>query len=145
MKATVTLSRGYRAEVKSGRHVYYVDEPESAGGTDTAPTPTQMVMGALGACMSITMKMYADRKEWPLEKVEIDLDFERFKGSEYEGADPGEAFVHEIRKAIRLYGPLDDDQRERLLDIGSRCPVHRLLATPSYFVDMEPEPDGGED
>lgn len=124
-----------RTTIKSRHHEYHADEPVSAGGTDTAPTPTEMVMGALGSCMAITAKMYADRKKWPLEGVEVSLDYERFSGRDYEAYEGDEMFVHEIRKHITFHGPLDDDQRERLLEISTRCPVHRLLATPTFWVD----------
>jgi len=76
-------------------------------------------MGALGSCMAITARLYAQRKGWPLEGVEVALDYERFVGKEYEGYEGNAAFVHEIRNHIILRGPLDDEQRERLLEIAN--------------------------
>lgn len=147
--AVVRLTRedGYRAEIRSGNHTYYADEPLDKGGTDTMATPSQMAMGALGACIAITLRMYADRKAWPLESIEVDLDFERFKGIDYPGYEGDEGIVHEVRKAIRLTGDLDDEQRERLIEIAGKCPVHRLMSTPTFFVekalaeDSEAQPD----
>ncbi|MGJ3238147.1 MAG: OsmC family protein [Anaerolineae bacterium] len=135
-KAKVILpSDGLQTTIYSGEHVYYADEPIADGGTDTAPTPTQMVMGALGSCVAITMRLYAQRKGWPLEGVEIDLDFERFKGKDYPAYDGDERFVHEITKQVKLLGPLSDEQRERIIEIGGMCPVHRLIASPVFFVE----------
>lgn len=137
-KTTVRLGReGYRTDIRVRTHTIYADEPVDSGGTDTAPTPTEMLMGALGSCMAITARLYAERKGWPLEGVEIALDFERFAGKEYAAYSGDAAFVHEIRQQITLLGPLDDDQRERLLEIASRCPVHRIVENPAFFVDVD--------
>lgn len=135
-KTRVSLNGdGFKTTIQTRDHVYYADEPTEKGGTDEAPTPSEMAMGALGACIAITLKMYAKRKGWPLETVEMQLDFERFKGADYEAYDGDEQYVHEIRKSIRLVGDLDEEQRERLLEIAGKCPVHRLIATPSFFVE----------
>jgi putative redox protein len=135
-KAKVTLPReGYKTTIQSGHHTYYADEPLDDGGTDEGPSPTEMVMGALGACIAITMRLYAERKGWSLEGVEIELDFERFRGRDYADYEGDEAYVHEIRKGIKLMGNLTEEQKERILQIGAKCPVHRLLASPSFFVE----------
>lgn len=132
-KATVHLAEGYRTTITSREHTYYADEPLDAGGEDSAPTPSEMLMGALGSCVAITIKLYAERKKWPLEGVDVALDYERFKGADYADYEGDAAFVHEIREAITLHGPLDADQKERLLEIGSRCPVRRVIELPSFF------------
>jgi uncharacterized OsmC-like protein len=136
-KARVRLfaADGYRTTVQSRNHIYHADEPEEAGGKDEYATPAELAMGALGSCIAITVKLYADRKKWPLEGIEIDLDFERFNAKDYAASASDEGFVHEIRKSIKLHGALDAEQRERLLDIAGKCPVHRLIATPSFFVE----------
>lgn len=135
-KAKVVLPKtGVQTTIQASNHTFYADEPVEDGGTDTGPSPTEMLMGALGSCIAITMRLYADRKGWDLQGVEIDLDFERFRGSEYDAYDGDERYVHEIRKAIVLHGDLTDKQRERILEIGGKCPVHRLIATPSFFVE----------
>lgn len=127
---------GYQTTIKTRHHVYHADEPTQDGGTDTAVTPTEMVMGALGSCIAITIRLYAERKGWDLQGVEMELDFERFNGKDYPAYEGGEAYVHEVRKGIKLIGNLDETQRERLLDIAGKCPVHRLLATPTFFVEQ---------
>ncbi len=135
-KATVILPQeGYQTTIISGNHTYHSDEPIEDGGTDTGPTPTQMVMGALGSCIAITMRLYADRKGWALEGVELDLDFERFKGKDYEAYDGTERYIHEITKKVTLRGNLTQEQRERIIEIGGMCPVHRLIASPAFFVE----------
>lgn len=133
-KTFVSLHDGYKTTIKSRDHIYHSDEPLDAGGSDSAATPTEMVMGALGSCIAMTVKMYATRKGWPLEGVEVELDFERFNGKDYPGYAGDEAHVHEIFKAIRFIGDLTEDQNTRLLDIATRCPVHRLLSTPTFWV-----------
>jgi putative redox protein len=140
-ETTVTLRDGYKAEIRSRSHIYYADEPVESGGTDAMATPTEMLMGALGACMAITCKLYAERKGWPLEGVEIKLDFERFKGDEYANYTGDAQFVHEIREAFTFYGDLTDEQRERLLDIATKCPVSRVIEFPAFFQRVLSEPE----
>lgn len=125
---------GYRATIQTRTHTYYADEPTDSGGTDTAVTPTEMLMGALGACIAITLRLYAERKGWDLQGVEVTLDHERFAGNEYAAYEGDSNYVHEIRKAITLHGDLDDSQRERLMEIAGKCPVHRLIDTPTFWV-----------
>jgi putative redox protein len=132
-QTTVTLTDGYRAEVQSRHHSYAIDEPISSGGTDTAPTPTETLMGALGACIAITVKMYAERKGWKLDKIEVKLDFERFAGKDYAEYDGEAQFVHEIREVFSFEGDLTEEQREKLLEIASKCPVSRVIELPAFF------------
>jgi len=111
---------GYRTTLRVGRHQLVADEPIDAGGTDTGPTPMQMVGAALAGCIAITLRMVAQRKGWPLEGVEIEIEH----GKEpVEGARPRDRF--EVR--VELLGPLDADMRAELTRVASRCPVHRAL------------------
>lgn len=126
---------GLRTTVSVGGHVYHVDEPLDAGGSDSAADPVQHLLGALGSCMAITARLYAQRKGWPLQGVEITLDVERLRGSEYPGYEGDALFVHQIQQEIVLQGPLDETQRSRLLEIAGRCPVHRIVESPAFFVD----------
>ncbi|GAB1420685.1 OsmC family protein [Anaerolineales bacterium] len=134
-KAIARLKDSYRVEVQSDEHVYIIDEPIDVGGTNKGPNPSQVVMGALGGCIAITMKMYAERKGWKVDEIIVNLDYDRFKGSEYPGYEGDENFVHEIRESITLKGDLDADQRARLFEIASKCPVRRLISSPAFFIE----------
>lgn len=129
----VTLSNGYKTDIETRQHTYHADEPLDAGGTDAAVTPMEMLMGSLGSCIAITMKLYADRKKWAVERIDIELDIERFNGKDYAEYEGDAQFVHEIREKITIVGDLTDEQRERLLDIATKCPVSRAIEFPAFF------------
>jgi uncharacterized OsmC-like protein len=120
-----------RVEVRTGRepfhtavlvrgHSIVVDEPERLGGRDAGPTPFDLLCAALGSCTTITLRMYADRKKWPLEEIVAHVEHRRV-GTD--GGAPRDTFYVELQ----LLGALETDQRERLREIADRCPVHRLL------------------
>lgn len=114
-----TTGADHRVALEDGAgHVLHADEPASLGGGDTAPTPDALLLSALGACTAITLRMYAARKQWPLDGVEVDLALDS-DGAPGAGTD--------IARTITLRGPLDADQRQRLLQIANACPIHRLL------------------
>jgi putative redox protein len=104
--------------VRIGRHTLVADEPTEAGGDDAGPAPHEWILAGLGACTSITVKMYATRKTWPLESVEVSVSGDHVDG------------VFVLTRGITLRGPLSDEQRARLLEIADRCPVHRSLSGP---------------
>ncbi|NWF70556.1 MAG: OsmC family protein [Chloroflexi bacterium] len=141
-KTSVHLDQGLRATAQSRNHVWVADEPVSEGGSDIAPTPMEMMLGALGSCVAITIKLYAQRKSWPLEAVDVNVELKRVKKEEYPSYDGPAAFVHLITKQIALYGPLSAEQRERLMEIGTKCPVARVITDPSFITDelLETEP-----
>ncbi len=141
MPVDISLREGTRTTVQIGQHTWHADEPLEHGGTDTGPTPGEMMLGALGSCMAITCKLYAERKGWDLTGVDVSVDYERFRGRDYPAHAGDDLYVHEVREALVFHGDLDDKQRARLRDIAGKCPVHRLLATPTYFVDLAPNED----
>jgi putative redox protein len=108
----------------AGRHVLVADEPERLGGTDAGPTPYQLLAAALGACTTMTLRMYATRKKLALDHVACDVTHGRCHADDCGGAD---GKVDEFRRTIRLTGDLTDAQRQRLLEIADRCPVHHTL------------------
>jgi uncharacterized OsmC-like protein len=105
----------YRTEVRTRDHGWLLDEPRSLGGSDRGPTPNEALWAALGGCTAITLRMYADRKGWPLEAVEVRVHHRR-EGNE-----------DQVDRELILFGPLDEEQRARLAEIADRCPVHRTL------------------
>jgi len=106
---------GYAVGIRAGRHQLPADEPTSNGGTDTGPNPIQLLLSALGACTSITLRMYAQRKGWELGEIEVDLEMSR------------EGEVERIARRIRFSAPLAEEQRARLAQIAGRTPVTRTL------------------
>lgn len=125
--ARVHLAGGYRTVVQIGAHRVILDEPVEVGGTDTGPTPGELVASALGGCIAITVRMVAERKGWPLEAVDVDV----VRSSvPVEGQRPRQRFD----VGVKLTGPLDADMRAELTRITGRCPVHRLLAPGSDIV-----------
>lgn len=117
----------YYTEVVASGHRLTVDEPESVGGTDRGGTPYDLLLGALGSCTSITLRMYADRKSWPLEEIVVRLSHAKIHASHCETCETTEGKVDRIEREIELTGDLSDEQRARLLEIADRCPVHRTL------------------
>lgn len=117
----------YHTEIFAGGHALVADEPESSGGSDTGPSPWGFLMASLGACTTITLRMYADRKEWPLEEIGVRLEHRRIASQDSDGAS--EQKQHRISQKLDLVGQLDEKQRSRLLEIAGRCPVHRALET----------------
>jgi len=122
-----TESSGFRTEILANGHPLVADEPISVGGTNTGPSPYELLSAALGACTSMTLRMYADRKGWPLEAAEVRLEHEKIHCLDCAQAAQGQPKIDHIRREVVLEGPLDDDQRTRLLEIADRCPVHRTL------------------
>ncbi len=111
------------------RHSLIADEPAAVGGTDQGPTPFDLLVAALGACTSMTLRMYADRKGWPLEAATVRLKHAKIHAFDCESCETKEGLLDRIEREIELEGPLDEGQRQRLLQIADRCPVHKTLAS----------------
>lgn len=120
---------GFAQEVIAGSHRFASDEPVSAGGTDSGPTPYDLLLAALGSCTSMTIAMYARRKQWALERVTVRLRHSRLHAEDCAGCETREAKLTIIERDIALDGELDEDQRARLLAIANRCPVHQTLTS----------------
>ena len=120
---------GFAQEVHAGRHRILADEPESAGGADTGPSPYDLLLAALGACTSMTVAMYARRKAWPLEEVTVHLRHSKIHATDCAECETKEGMLDRIERDIHFAGPLTDEQRSKLLEIANKCPVHRTLVS----------------
>ena len=120
----------FRTEIMAGGHPLVADEPEDVGGTDQGPTPYDLLSASLGTCTAMTLRMYADHKEWDLEEVEVRLEHGKVHAEDDERACrgvEGSDKVDRFERVLRLEGDLSDEQRQRLVEIADRCPVHRTL------------------
>ncbi len=128
MSITAHTIQNYQVEITNGRHTFISDEPVSAGGDDAGPNPYDLLLGALASCTVITLHMYAQRKEWDLRRVHVRLDHRKVAADDCDECETtGRAKVDIINLDIGFEGDLGDEQRERLLEIAERCPVHRTL------------------
>ncbi len=118
----------YGQFITSGRHVFGADEPESLGGRDTGPDPYELLLAALGACTSMTLRLYAERHKWPLDRVEVRL-------KQVRAGTPSGDVTDQFERSITLSGALSEEQKQRLLEIAGRCPVSRTLRRASEIVD----------
>jgi putative redox protein len=126
-RVVVTSTGGLRQEIWAGRHTIAADEPLDAGGEDTGPNPYELLLASLGACTSMTLALYAKRKEWKLEGVEVRLSHERIHAADCAECDVKEGFLDQVEKEIVLAGELSEEQVRRLGEIAERCPVNRTL------------------
>ncbi len=120
---------GFAQEIVAGPHRFVGDEPASVGGTGTGPTPYHLLLAALGSCTSMTIAMYARRKQWALERVTVRLHHSRVHAEDCADCETRPAFLTLIERDIELEGVLDEEQRARLLAIANRCPVHLTLTS----------------
>ncbi len=126
-QVTAKIDRShYKTILSNGTHQVVADEP-SPYGTDQGADPYSLLLMALGSCVAITIRMYADRKKWDLEDVEVELSQERMHSKDCDDCESTEGFVHLIEKKVKLSGNLDDKQRTRLMEIADRCPVNKTL------------------
>jgi putative redox protein len=126
---TETGERGFATYVTAGGHALRADEPVAAGGTDSGPGPYDLLLAALGTCTGMTLRLYADRKGWPLERVEVKLHHDRIHAADCADCETRAGLVDRIEREITLHGALDSEQRARLLEIADKCPVHRTLTS----------------
>jgi putative redox protein len=120
---------GFAQEITAGPHQLTADEPISAGGTNTGPSPYNLLLAALGACTSMTVSMYARRRGWPLEGVTVRLRHSRIHAQDCQSCETKEGMLDHVDREIQLAGALSAEQRTKLLEIAEKCPVHRTLAS----------------
>ncbi len=119
----------FQQEVVTGVHRLIADEPVDVGGLGSGPNPYDLVLAGLGACTSMTLRLYAERKALPLERVTVRLSHSKIHAADCESCETREGMIDRIDRAITLSGNLDEDQRKRLLEIADKCPVHRTLTS----------------
>lgn len=120
----------YTNDVKTSRHHLFADEPESYGSADIGPSPFEYVCAGLGACTSITLRMYANRKKWPVNKISVEVTHTK--------QTHGDGITRDVfTRTITLEGDLDEVQRSRMIEIANKCPVHRTLEAGSDVITRE--------
>ena len=112
----------YRTEVRASGHTVVADEPVAVGGKDEGMNPNEFLLASLGTCTAMTLRMYADRKGWHVDRIFVDLTMDVVKGYEQQ--------TTYIKRHIRIDGNIDDDQKQRMLQIADSCPLHRILSNP---------------
>lgn len=127
-------SDGFTTEILAGDHSFLADEPESVGGNNLGPSPYQLLNAALGACTAMTLKMYADRKKWPLTKSTIHLSHNKEYNMDSANPEMGSSKIDVFERVLELEGDLSEEQRNRLEEIANKCPVHRTLMDKSVEI-----------
>lgn len=135
---TVTSLAGLRNEVRYGEgQTLTTDEPVTLGGEGAGPDPYTLLLAALGSCISMTVKLYARRKGWPVERVAVRLRLRREHASDCaECETQGDAFIHRVERSVSIEGGLTEEQHARLQEIAHRCPVHRTLSGEIVISDL---------
>jgi uncharacterized OsmC-like protein/pimeloyl-ACP methyl ester carboxylesterase len=132
-----TRASKFQQTVTSGPHQMLADEPVAAGGADTGPGPYDLLLSALGACTSMTMRMYADRKSLPVERITVTLKHNKIHAEDCAECETKEGLIDQIDRVIAIEGVLDADQRKRLMEIADKCPVHRTLTSEVRILTRE--------
>jgi putative redox protein len=129
--ATVTVRSldNLRQEIVSGQNTIIADEPLAAGGNDTGFDPYSLLLGALGACTAMTLKIYARNKKWDLQRVIVNLSHDKIHAEDCADCETKEGKIDRIRRQITLEGNLTEEQTRRLMEIAKRCPLHRTLTS----------------
>lgn len=137
MTTTVTVRsiNHYQQEIIAGDHIIFADEPTDVGGDDTGPNPYELLLGALGSCKAITVTMYAQRKGWDLQGVEVDLTHSKDYAADCEACVDKDVKLDRITVKIAFKGNLDDDQRLKLKEISKRCPIHQTMISKIDIID----------
>jgi putative redox protein len=118
---------GYQTGIRAGNHQLIADEPADVGGSGSGPSPYDYLLAAVASCTAMTMRMYADRKGWPLEGAEVRVETARSHAADCEGCENTPLPKLALERTIELRGPLSDEQRARLLQVADRCPVKQAL------------------
>ena len=132
MSRAVTVIGGHsglRQAISVGPHHLIADEPKTSGGSDAGPDPYELLLSALGSCTNMTLRMYADRKKWPLKEIRVALTHSKNYSNDCVNCEQPTAMLDRIQRRIMLLGELSAEQRQRLLEIANLCPVHKSLTS----------------
>ena len=139
VRVKLPLKEGFRTQITAGQHRLIADEPKEAGGTDEGPSPYELLLASLGACTAMTLKMYVERKKLPVTDVEVLLTFDRIHIDDCESCVKEDMLndqkVQHISRLIYVTGDVTEEQKERLLYIAGRCPVHVTLHSNPHVED----------
>ncbi len=140
MIVTETGGGKFQQTIAVGPHRLTADEPVAAGGLDSGPGPYDLLLAGLGACTSMTLRIYAEHKKLPLERVSVTLSHSKIHAQDCEECETKEGKIDRIDRAITLTGALSDEERARLLEIADKCPVHRTLHSEINIRTVESRP-----
>jgi len=132
--ASLDAEDSFTTQMKVGHHYMLADEPESFGGNDFGPSPYELVSAGLSACTAMTLQMYAKRKEWPLENVEVHTSYSKSHAEDCRNCEDDTAKIDTFHRELKLTGNLDEKQRERLVQIADKCPVHKTLHSETQVI-----------
>jgi uncharacterized OsmC-like protein len=124
----------FQQQVSIGPHRLFADEPATSGGEDSGPGPYDLVLAGLGACTSMTMRLYADRKSLPLDRVTVTLTHNKIHAEDCAECETRVGMLDQIERVIAMEGDLDADARQKLMEIADKCPVHRTLTSEIHIV-----------
>lgn len=120
-------NQNFKTSLSAGRHELFADEPEEAGGKDEGPDPYDYLLMSLGSCTAITLRMYAERKGWPVEDIYVELRHFKDHAEDCLDCDEKDAKIDKIEKELIIHGDLDEEQLNKLLEISHKCPVNKTL------------------
>lgn len=129
--------QGFTTEIRAGDHTLLADEPVAYGGANLGPNPYDLLNAALGACTSMTLRMYADRKKWPLKEAIVHLKHDKVYAEDCASCKEGGSKLDQLSREVELVGELDEEQRRRLMEIADRCPVHKTLTSEISIMTKE--------
>ena len=137
-EVVVTSQKNLQNEVRYGvGHTFTTDEPSAAGGDDAGPDPYTLLLGALGSCISMTVHLYARRKQWPVETVTVRLRQNRMHAKDCQDCKDKEGFIHRIERAVSVTGDLSPEQHARIQEIAHKCPVHKTLTSRIVITELK--------
>ena len=139
---SASLKNGTAVDIRARRFLWRSDEPPSAKGADSGPTPYEFLLGSLAACTAMTLRLYATHKGIPLTGVEVTLTFDRVHADDCLNCDDDAAgFIEQIQSSVTIYGDLSTAQRDRLTQVARRCPVHKTLDRGLQIIDAVSFPE----